>query len=163
MGLAPYQRFQKQKELLGKHGTAPLAMVLWIGRGQIDGNSITSARAPVFRPNARALAVNVPLPPHCKLSVSRHRRRQPNANPETGPVAGCCKARNRGPWFAGPGSARCPDGAVVPAAILRPADASDYRTGSAGRARRQAGRGAEDALAPLFFQRVQPESPWTQE
>jgi hypothetical protein len=163
MGLAPYQRFQKQKELLGKHGAAPLSMVLWMGRGQIDGNSITSARAPVFRPKRdKGLAVNVPLPPHCKLSVSRHRRRQPNANPEIGPVAACRKAR-RGPWFAGPGSARYPDGAAVPAAILQPADASDYRTGSAGPARRQAGRGAEDALAPLFFQRVQPESPWTQE
>jgi hypothetical protein len=95
MGLAPDQRFQKQKKLLGKHGAAPLAMVLWIGRGQIDGNSITSARAPDFRPKRdKDLAVNVPLAQHCKLSVFRYRRRQPNANPEIGPVAGCSKARS---------------------------------------------------------------------
>jgi hypothetical protein len=51
--LAPNQRLQKQKELLGKHGTGSLAMVLWIGRGEIDRNSITSARAPVLQAKTR--------------------------------------------------------------------------------------------------------------
>src|SRR5438270_9755741 len=53
VGLAPDQRFQKQKEFLGKHDAAPLAMASLDSSTPNRCNSITSARAPADKPKAK--------------------------------------------------------------------------------------------------------------